>query len=430
MKRIAIQTLGCKINQYESACIADQFLREGYVLVDFDQDADIYVINSCTVTNRTDFKSRNAIRKAVARKTETPNTTIIVTGCYAQRNPDDIKALGGVDFIIDNQSKGDILSIIEEHAYQFQDILSVKDFAEMGTDSMLERSRAFLKIQDGCDFYCAYCAVPYARGHSRSRLPENVLEQVKRLVNQGFQEFVLGGVNLGLYGLDNGQGYNLSNLLYDIEAIEGVKKIRLSSIEPQLFTDDLLGYIRSSKKLCPHFHIPLQSGSDTILQDMGRHYRTKEFALLIDKLCILRPDSAIGIDVIVGFPGETDELFNETMGFIESISITYLHVFTYSKRKGTKAASLPKQINGILSTERSRKLINIGQQKLSLYMQRLIDNQTIISGVIENTDNGIATCLSDHFVRIYSNDSALVKGNIYQFRAISLHEDGVLGVRV
>ena len=248
-KKIAVQTFGCKINQYETACILDTFLEAGYQRVDFNQIADVYLINSCTVTNRTDFKSRNALRKALKVKEKYPQTIVIITGCYAQINMEQIKEIGDVDLIVDNNSKDKILQFIKTKDTNFKDIFSYKEFAELSTDTMLDRSRAFLKIQDGCDFFCAYCTVPFGRGKPRSRDPQKVIEQVKSLVEHGFHEFVVGGVNLGLYGRDLDQTIDLAHLLKSMEQINGVEIIRLSSIEPQLFTDSLLDYIEESNKI-------------------------------------------------------------------------------------------------------------------------------------------------------------------------------------
>ena len=314
MKKVAIITYGCKINQYESACILDDFKSANYEIVPFGNEADVYIINSCTVTNRTDYKSRNSLRKALSQKVKNPNVKVIVTGCYSQRNADEIRKLGDVDLIVDNNKKEQIFQFLQQGGNCFEDILEATEFAELSTNSMNDKTRAFVKIQDGCDYYCAYCAIPFARGHSRSRKRENVLNQIKKLAQNGYQEFVLGGINLGLYQQEN--DYSLADLLFDVEKIEGVKIIRLSSIEPQLFTDNLLAYFRESKKIAPHFHIPLLVGCDELLHKMNRKYTTSEFSNQIGKIRDIFPNVAIGIDVIVGLPGETNELFHKTLKFL------------------------------------------------------------------------------------------------------------------
>ncbi|NQT64814.1 MAG: MiaB/RimO family radical SAM methylthiotransferase, partial [FCB group bacterium] len=268
MKKVAAITFGCKVNQYETSCIVDDFTQAGYQITEFDKPADIYIINTCTVTNRTDYKSRNAIRKALKQKQINPNVKVIVTGCYSQRKKKEIEKLGDVDLIVDNNSKSKIFEKINSETSIFSDINDQHNFDEMSTTKMLDNTRAFIKVQDGCDYFCAYCAIPYARGHSRSRKKNNILDQIQKLVDNGYKEFVLGGINLGLYGAES--GYSLAKLLYEIEKIAGVELIRLSSIEPQLITDELLEYFTKSKKICHHFHIPLQVGCDELLSKMGR----------------------------------------------------------------------------------------------------------------------------------------------------------------
>ncbi|MBT3168660.1 MAG: tRNA (N(6)-L-threonylcarbamoyladenosine(37)-C(2))-methylthiotransferase MtaB [Candidatus Cloacimonetes bacterium] len=399
MKRVAIITYGCKINQYESACILDDFKSANYEIVPFGNEADVYIINSCTVTNRTDYKSRNSLRKALSQKATNPNVKIIVTGCYSQRNADEISKLGAIDLIVDNNKKEQIFQFLQQGGNCFENILNATEFAELSTNSMNDKTRAFVKIQDGCDYYCAYCAIPFARGHSRSRKRENVLNQVEKLAQNDYQEFVFGGINLGLYRQEN--DYSLADLLFDVEKIEGVKIIRLSSIEPQLFTDNLLAYFRKSKKIAPHFHIPLQVGCDELLLKMNRKYITSEFSNQIDKIREIFPNVAIGIDVIVGLPGETDVLFQETLKFLQNLDFTYLHVFSYSKRFGTKAAEMKGQIGGKTMKKRSNILTELSDKKKQKYIKKILLQRPILSGIVESEKDGWQTVLSDHFIRIY-----------------------------
>ncbi|MBT6994740.1 MAG: tRNA (N(6)-L-threonylcarbamoyladenosine(37)-C(2))-methylthiotransferase MtaB [Candidatus Cloacimonetes bacterium] len=399
MKRVAIITYGCKINQYESACILDDFKSANYEIVPFGNEADVYIINSCTVTNRTDYKSRNSLRKALSQKATNPNVKIIVTGCYSQRNADEISKLGAIDLIVDNNKKEQIFQFLQQGGNCFENILNATEFAELSTNSMNDKTRAFVKIQDGCDYYCAYCAIPFARGHSRSRKRENVLNQVEKLAQNDYQEFVFGGINLGLYRQEN--DYSLADLLFDVEKIEGVKIIRLSSIEPQLFTDNLLAYFRKSKKIAPHFHIPLQVGCDELLLKMNRKYITSEFSNQIDKIREIFPNVAIGIDVIVGLPGETDVLFQETLKFLQNLDFTYLHVFSYSKRFGTKAAEMKGQIGGKTTKKRSNILTELSDKKKQKYIKKILLQRPILSGIVESEKDGWQTVLSDHFIRIY-----------------------------
>jgi len=402
-KKIAAITFGCKVNQYETTCILDDFIQAGLQVVDYSEPSDVYIINTCTVTNRTDYKSRNAIRKALKEKEKNPDIQVIVTGCYSQRNYQQIRELGNIDLIIDNNNKGKILECINRvDANYFKNISEASEFEELSYSSMNDKTRAFIKVQDGCDYYCAYCAVPFARGHSRSRKKENVLNQIEKLVRNGYKEFVLVGINLGLYGRENkNEKYFLSHLLYDIEAIEGVELIRLSSIEPQLFTNDLLVFLEDSKKLCPHFHIPLQVGCDELLKKMGRDYTTNDFKKLIKKIHKLLPNSAIGIDVIAGLPGESDKLFLRTYEYLSGLDFTYLHVFSYSQRPGTKAAKMKEQVHGKIIKERSRKLLELSEKKLQNYLDFILKKNVPIKGVIETQTKGFWTALSDHYVRVY-----------------------------
>ncbi len=425
-KKIAAITFGCKVNQYETYCILDDFIKAGYRIVNFDQPADVYLINTCTVTNRTDYKSRNAIRKALAQKEKNIKVKVIVTGCYSQRNYEEIQKLGKIDLIVDNNSKSKFLNYINQlDALNFKDILKMTEFEELSTTSMIDRTRAYIKVQDGCDYYCAYCAVPYARGHSRSRKKENVLKQIQKLTEEGYKEFVLGGINLGLYGYEQNDNYFLSHLLIDIEKIEGVKLIRLSSIEPQLFSDDLLTFFRKSKKICPHFHIPLQVGCDEMLSHMGRRYTISDFNSTIQSIRSIFPDVAIGIDVIAGLPGETEELFQNTHKYLVSLDFTYLHVFPFSRRPGTRAEKMSGQVHGSDIKRRTKLLTKLSAKKTQEYVNFIVKNNIRLKGVIENKSNGFWTALSDHYVRVFLKSKMELKKIYLHFILLQKRFDGV-----
>lgn len=425
-KKVTGITFGCKVNQYETSCILDDFINAGYRVVDFDQPADVYIINTCTVTNRTDYKSRNAIRKALAQKKKNIKVKVIVTGCYSQRNYNEIQKLGNVDLIIDNNSKSKILEYINQvDVNQFRDILKASEFEEFSTTSMIDRTRAYIKVQDGCDYYCAYCAVPYARGHSRSRKKENVLKQIQKLIEEGYKEFVLGGINLGLYGREQNDNYFLSHLIADIEKIEGVKLIRLSSIEPQLFSDDLLTFFKKSKKICPHFHIPLQVGCDEMLSHMGRRYTVSDFSNTIQNIRSIFPDVAIGIDVIAGLPGETEELFQKTHNYLVSLNFTYLHVFPFSCRLGTKAEKMSGQVHGSDIKRRTKLLTKLSAKKTQEYVDFIINNSIKLRGIIENKSNGFWTALSDHYVRVYLKSKTELEKKYLHFLPLQKRFDRV-----
>ncbi len=429
MKKVHIITLGCKMNLAESAGILDQFTKNGYFAGDLE-DSEVIIINSCTVTNRTDFKSRNVLRKAEELKRLDPAKKIIVTGCFSQINHDSLQKNKNIDLLVDNNKKNEVFQKFIEQNNSFTDILTVSEFSEYKSDSMLERSRAFLKIQDGCDNYCAYCIVPFARGHNRSRAKENVLAQVQSLIASGYKEFVLGGINLGLYGQDKQENYYLSDLLWDLENIPGLEILRISSLEPQLFTQAVLDFLRQSKKVAPHLHIPLQSGSDTLLKSMKRRYNTKEFQDLISTLHGIIPNLALGCDVIVGLPGETDALFQETYDFLNQLDFTYLHTFIYSKRAKTEAALMKEQVHGTVAKERSRLLRELAERKTESYKQIILEKKVDIKGIMEDKVGEYWTALSNRFIRVYLKNKEELKGKLLTMKPLKLFKDGMEVVEI
>lgn len=422
MIRVAIATLGCKTNAYESAAIVGRFEPTEYRVVAFNEEAEIYIINTCTVTGRTDYKSRNLIRKALARKEQDPKVRVVVTGCFAQRNPDEIKALGPVDLIVDNQGKTAIADIINQTEYSFQDIMSTPDFIYRPVARMVEHSRAFQKVQDGCNYRCAYCAVPYGRGNSRSARFTDVLEQARLFVANGYKEIVLGGVNLGLYK-DGERG--LAELVEAMQEIHGLELIRLSSLEPMLFSDDLLARISRCSKLCPHFHLALQSGCDSVLQRMGRSCTCSAFRSLVDNILSTLPEAAIGLDVIAGFPAETASEFQATLDLISDLHVTYLHAFSFSRRWGTPADTLPDQVPKAEKNHRVTLLNALSDHKKRIYTERLLQQGISLRGVCESVADGLATCLSDHYLRAYA-DVPANPGDLLRGNAARQHADGLL----
>jgi threonylcarbamoyladenosine tRNA methylthiotransferase MtaB len=397
MIRIASKTLGCKTNQAESAILLNQFPTDNYCLVDWEDEADIYIINTCTVTNRTDYKSRYHIRQALSRKLANPRVKVIVTGCFAQRSRSEIAEMGEVDYIIDNQNKLGIADIINGESYSFTDIMTARDFSFKPVNNMMGHTRAFQKIQDGCDFYCAYCAVPYARGHARSATMEQVIEQARLFADNGYKEIVLGGVNLGLYR--DGEA-DLADVVANMSQIKALELIRLSSVEPQLFSSNLIKRLKDLPKLCPHFHIPLQSGSDEVLSRMGRRYDTA----LVKDLVAMLTDSfalpAIGFDVITGFPGETEANHMETYNLLSSLPLAYLHVFSYSKRKGTPADKMPNQVPKDTKHQRTVQLTQLSDSLTDTYRNRLALHKTPLRGIVELHTGQGSEFLSDHFIRV------------------------------
>ena len=395
MIRIAIATLGCKANQAESAIILDQF--GDFQLVPWQEEADIYIINTCTVTNRTDYKSRYLIRQALAQKAQNPFAKIVVTGCFAQRYPEEIAKMGNIDLLIDNQQKLNIADILAGGNYEFMDIMQAKEFAYKPTTKMYNRTRAFQIIQNGCDFNCAYCAVPYGRGRSRSATLEQVLQQAHLFVESGYKEIVLSGINLGLYKDGNN---DLTDVLFRLNEIKGLELIRLSSIEPQLFNDKLINTLPLISKLCPHYHIPLQCGADTGLKRMRRRHSTTTTNKLTIKIWERIPYPAIGMDIITGFPGETEEEHQQTCSYLRSLPLAYLHIFSFSKRKGTPAFELPNQIPKTIKNHRANELTQISRELTVAYTNSLVENNIPLRGIVEKSANGYCEFLSDHYVRV------------------------------
>ncbi len=402
MIRIAIATLGCKTNTFESSAIIHQFDHNLFCLVPFSEPADIYIINTCTVTGRTDYKSRNLIRRILERKQADPSIRIVVTGCYAQRNPDEIRGMGEIDLIVDNQNKQDIARLLSDPDYSFSNIMSAKDFSYRPVGTMVGHTRAFQKIQDGCDFRCSYCAIPYGRGNSRSARFGDVISQARLFVENGSREIVLGGVNLGLY---KDVHHGLADVVEALQGMDGLELIRLSSLEPQLVSSELLSRISACGKLCPHFHLALQSGCDGVLKRMNRDYTAQDVKSLIQEIYRLFPNVALGMDVIVGFPGENDAESEATRLFLSELDIAYLHVFSYSRRWGTPAASMPDQVSNQEKKQRGQTLTKLSDKKKSAYMERLISRGVKLKGISEKMVRGHCTFLSDHYIRVYTKDS-------------------------
>lgn len=401
MKTVAFHTLGCKVNFYETEAIWQIFKEAGYERVDFDKTADVYVINTCTVTNTGDKKSRQMIRRAVRKN---PDAVICVTGCYAQTSPAEVLNIPGVDIVVGTQGRKDLLKYIEQFQKERQPINAVKNimktrvFEELDVPEFADRTRASLKIQEGCNNFCTFCIIPWARGLMRSREPKDVIKQAKQLVANGYKEIVLTGIHTGGYGEDL-KDYSLAKLLADLEQVEGLKRIRISSIEASQITDEMLDVLKSSQKVVRHLHVPLQSGSPTVLKRMRRKYTPEFFAERIQRLCEVLPKVAVTTDVIVGFPGETEEEFMETYRFIAEIEFSELHVFPYSKRTGTPAARMENQVPDDVKNERVHRLIALSDQLAKQYASKF---EREILEVIpeERDDSGFYTGYSDNYLKI------------------------------
>lgn len=406
-KKCAFHVLGCKVNQNEVEALKNIFRKEGYVVVPFHEKADVYVIHTCTVTHISDRKSRQFIRKAIKNN---PEAVVAVTGCYAQVSPHEIAKIPGVDIIIGTKDRHRIVQLVEE-VKEKNEILNLvdeskfyKEFEELPLANP-DRARAFLKVQEGCDRYCTYCIIPYARGPVRSRDPESTITEVKKLVSQGYLEVVLTGIHTALYGKDFAdEDVDLSWLIERLAKIDGLKRLRVSSIDPDDFTPRLLKVMTENPVVCPHFHIPLQSGDDRILKKMGRRYTTADYESLVEEIKKRKPGAAITTDIMVGFPGEDEEKFTNSYKFVEKMPFSDLHVFKYSKRQGTPAAKMKDQVEPAVKNERSEKLIKLAEGKFSHYAANFLGcwKEVLVERKLENgyweghTDNYLPVQFSAH----------------------------------
>lgn len=371
MKKAASYALGCKVNQYESEAIAELFAEKGYEIVGIDEVADVYVINTCTVTNFGDKKSRQLIRKV---KRQNENAVVAVVGCYAQTAPKEIMEVEGVNLVVGTKDRGQIVEMVEEYRPEkgvenhVTDIMKERVFEPLSIQKLTNRTRAYLKIQDGCSQYCSYCIIPYARGPIRSRDPQDVLDEVRRLAQNGFKEVVLTGIHVASYGKDT-KDINLLEILRQVHRVEGIDRIRFSSIEPNVVTEEFAQTMAMLPKVCNHFHLSLQSGCDRTLKEMNRKYNTEKYRYAAALLRKYLPEVALTTDIIVGFPGETEEDFMQCYDFAKEIGFAKIHVFPYSPKKGTPAAERKDQLPNSVKTERSHKLLSLSDEMSGNFMQ-------------------------------------------------------------
>ena len=411
-KKIAITTLGCKINQFESAAMTEALEQNGYGMVPFSEIADIYVINSCTVTAKTDAESRRLIRRATRMN---PEARVVVTGCYAQMNAEELLKLPGVNLILGNSEKKEIVGFVQGLGDEPQAVVSDISLERSGEgtplESFAEHTRAFLQVQNGCDARCAYCIVPYARGASRSVAIREALDGMAAFAAKGFREIVLTGIHLGAYGLDLAPPTDLLGLMARAEEQALVKRLRIGSVEPTEVSPELVRFMASSSIVCPHLHLPLQSGSDGVLARMNRGYDTALFREVVQSLFAAMPDICIGSDVIAGFPAESDEEFEETYRFIESLPLAYLHVFPFSQRPGTPAATMTPQVHSRVIKERAEKLRGLSEKKKHDYAAGFVGREL---QVLVQRDEGGRKGLSRNYlpVLIEGGSEALVNQEV------------------
>lgn len=401
MKKVSFFTLGCRVNQYETEAMAESFIKGGYEIADFNDICDVYVVNSCTVTATGDKKSRQAVRRA---KRLAPDSVTVIAGCYAQAMKKEGKTLPEADIVLGTDMKGKVVQAVESFLKQKEQIILVDDlnshriFCETPLTTYQAKTRAMLKIEDGCDRFCSYCIIPYVRGPVRSRNPEEIKKELKLLGQNNFREIVITGIQVAAYGKDLKESISLIDIIEMAAEEESIERIRLGSLEPVIITEDFLTRAKKTGKLCPSFHLSLQSGCDSVLKRMNRRYTTSEYKAAIDLIRKFYPDAGITTDIIVGFPGETKEEFNESLKFAEKIAFSHIHVFPYSIREGTKAASMEGQLDKQTKEERVKKMSAVAQKTRETFINSIVGKtypvlfeQEVEKGVFEGyTPNYIA----------------------------------------
>lgn len=429
-KKVAFYTLGCKLNFSETSTIARNFENEGFARVDFSQEADIYVINTCSVTDNADKRFKTIVKSAL--KTN-PEAYLIAVGCYAQLKPEELAAIDGVDLVLGATEKFNVTSYLndlskneigEVHSCEIEDA----NFY-VGSYSIGDRTRAFLKVQDGCDYKCTYCTIPLARGISRSDTLDNVLHNAKEIAERGIKEIVLTGVNIGDYGKgefgNKKHEHTFLDLVKALDEVDGIHRLRISSIEPNLLKDETIDFVATSRTFVPHFHIPLQSGSDELLRLMSRRYLTKLYTDRIHRIKKTMPNACIGVDVIVGFPGETDELFLETYNYLNSLDISYLHVFTYSERANTKAAEMKGIVPKRIRAKRSKMLRGLSAKKRRAFYESQLGNQLEVLFEGENK-MGYIYGFTENYVKVKTPWNPELINTLHTIKLTEIDEDGIV----
>ncbi|HSL90732.1 MAG TPA: tRNA (N(6)-L-threonylcarbamoyladenosine(37)-C(2))-methylthiotransferase MtaB [Ignavibacteriaceae bacterium] len=400
-RKVALHTLGCKLNFSETSTIGKEFLSKGFEIVDFNTKADVYVFNTCTVTENAERECRQLVRRALLSN---PEAFVLVTGCYAQLRPEQISRIEGIDAVLGSSEKFKIFSILDDFEKKELSCIYVSPIEKLNNQFGLasssdadSRTRAYFKIQDGCDYKCTFCTIPLARGLSRSMNPDLVISEFKKLIAQGYKEIILTGVNVGDYG--KSFDINLNELLLKLISVDGDFRIRISSIEPNLLTDEIIELTAKSKKLCNHFHIPLQSGSPSVLKAMQRRYKVGDYQKVIYKVKEIIPDAGIGVDVIVGFPGETEDHFMETYNFIRELPVSYLHVFTYSERPDTKATLFPGKVEHSERKRRNKMLRILSEKKRNQFYKEMVGRDAEVLFETEDIE-GMMKGFSSNYVRV------------------------------
>ena len=410
MNKVAFITLGCKVNHYETNAMIQKFIEQGYNIVEHTKKADIYIINTCTVTNMSDRKSRQMLRRV---KDLNPHAIVVACGCYVQVAKEELKNIKEIDLILGNNEKKEIVNYIEKYIDEkkqiqsTEDVMQTRKFVDFGDVTYTEKTRAVIKVQDGCDRFCSYCIIPYARGRVRSRKPESVISEIKKIAKEGIKEVVITGIHVASYGKDFKENYKLIDLLEEINKIDGIERIRLGSIEPLLIDEEFMSRLTKLKKICHHFHLSLQSGCDETLKRMNRRYTTRQFEKIVNLLREKYNDVIITTDIIVGFPGETEEEFIKTYEFLKKIKFYKMHVFKYSKRKGTKAATMKTQIDGNIKEIRSQKLIELSDRNEKEYNKSYIGKEVEV--LFEERKNGYYKGHTKNYILVYLPEKDIPK---------------------
>ena len=426
MKKVAFCTLGCKVNQYETNAMEQKFIQAGYEIVDFGETADIYVINTCTVTNMSDKKSRQMIRRA---KQLNKDAVVVAVGCYVQTAKEKLESIEELDLILGNNEKKNIVKYVEEHEngikqIKYNDVLHQDEYDEYGFVTHIEQTRAIVKVQDGCDRFCSYCAIPYARGKVRSRKIENIIEEITKLAEEGIKEVVVTGIHIASYGKDLKENIGLIDVLEKINEIEGIQRIRLGSLEPMLINENFLNRLSKLEKICHHFHLSLQSGCDETLKRMNRRYTTEQFKNIVNILRNTYKDVNLTTDIIVGFPGETEEEFSKTYEFLKMIKFYKMHVFKYSPRKGTKAAIMENQVPGNIKEERSKRLIELSNKNEFEYNGKYIGKEVEV--LFEEEKVGVYKGHTQNYIMVYCKSEERLDNKIKKVKCEKIIEDHIL----
>ena len=420
-KKIAFITLGCKVNLYDTEAMAELFTEKGYEVVDFEEYADVYLINTCTVTNLGDKKSRQMIRRA---KRINPNSVVVATGCYAQVASEEVAKIEGINIVIGTKNRSEIVETVENYVDEngvvnnVSDIMGEKEFEPLQISRLTNRTRAYIKIQEGCNRYCTYCIIPYARGPIRSRKPEEVIEEVKKLAENGFKEVVLTGIHVASYGLDLGN-ITLADIIEKVHSVNGIERIRFSSMEPLAIDDDFVARMAKLPKVCDHYHLSLQSGCNRTLKRMNRKYNAEQYAEACERLRNAFPNVAITTDIIVGFPDETEEDFKESLAFAKKMKLDKIHTFPYSPKKGTPAAKMKNQISGDVKSQRSKEMIALSDKMNIDFLNNNIGKTVPV--LFEDMENGFWQGHTTNYIKVFVKSDENLNNKIVDVKLDKIH---------